>query len=350
MTLKDIAKKADVSQATVSRVLNNDSTLSVTEETRKKILAAVQELGYRTVRQRYPEKNGKNKSVKKIPDREGRAAEYRIGIAQMFELEEQLEDIYYFKLKSALDEACFSKKWTTAMLYRNEQKRFVKHDNIPLDGIIAIGRFTLEEISDFEEYTDNIVFLDSSPNEQKYFSIVPNYHLAIREMLHRFAEAGRRKVAYLGSVYTFGDTKDLSMDPRFYYYKNSLINRGVYDENLIIECEMNSRSSYKKTLDYLDAHQPDEYPDAVFVASDAAAPGVVKALNEKGIEIPGQMGVITFNNTSFSEFSNPPLTSVELFMRESVEAAVACMEALWRHTGVPLKITVPCALIKRGSA
>lgn len=55
-TLKDIAERAKVSQTTVSRVLNGDSTLNVTEETREKIFAAARELEYKTVRQRYQKK------------------------------------------------------------------------------------------------------------------------------------------------------------------------------------------------------------------------------------------------------------------------------------------------------
>lgn len=350
-TLKDIAERAKVSQTTVSRVLNGDSTLNVTEETREKIFAAARELEYKTVRQRYQKKRDLAARTAEQESREEKPEERerRIGIAQMFDVREQMEDIYYFKLKNTVDEVCFEKKWSVVMLYRDESKKFRTHDERLLDGIIAIGRFTPEEISGFHEYTDNIVFLDSAPDDTRYYSIVPNYHLAIRSMLERFRSRGRKRIAYLGSVRTFGDTKALTMDPRFYYYKNSLINRDGYEESLVIDCEMNSRSSYEKMLEYLDSHRPEEYPDAVFVASDAAAPGFVKAVRERGIRIPDQMGVITFNNTSFSEFSDPPLTSIEVFMRESVEATAMSMELLWKGRRLPMKLTVPCSLIDRGS-
>lgn len=349
-TLKDIANMAGVSQATVSRVLNGDPTLTVTEDTREKVLLAARELNYKTVGQRYShqKKPAASKTVHGLPDTDAEQGR-RIGIAQMFDIQEQMEDIYYYKLKNIVDEVCFSKSWTTVMLYRNNEKKFIKSSELPLDGIIAIGRFTPSEISSFHEYTENIVFLDSSPDALKYYSIVPNYHLAIRQMLSCFREKGRSRIAYLGSVFTFGDTKDLKMDPRFYYYKNSLQNQGSYDEDLVIDCEMNSRSSYKEMLRYLDTHQPSEYPDGIFAASDAAAPGLVKALWERDIQIPDQMGIITFNNTSFSEFSNPPLTSIEVFMKESVQATATSLDMLWKKEGIPLKITVPCSLVDRGS-
>ncbi len=350
-TLKDIAEKVKVSQSTVSRVLNGDPNLNVSDETRENVFTAARELGYKTVSQRYSKRLGEaGEKVKEEAIAESQSLpERRIGIAQMFEMQEQMEDIYYIMLKNILDEACFEKKWTTVMLYRDENKRFTKNDDRPVDGLIAIGRFSPEEIEDFHKYTDNIVFLDSSPDDMKYYSIVPNYHLAISEVLECFRAKGKERIAYLGSVDTLGDDKKLTMDPRYYYYKNTLNNQNQFDDKLIIDCEMNSRSSYQKVLEYLDGHMPEEYPDAIFAASDAVAPGLVKALHEREIQIPEQIGVITFNNTSFSEFSNPPLTSVEVYMRESAESTVMCMELLWKKKSLPKKIIVPCSLVDRGS-
>ncbi|RHP92708.1 hypothetical protein DXA07_07950 [Clostridium sp. AM54-37XD] len=60
---------------------------------------------------------------------------------------------------------------------------------------------------------------------------------------------------------------------------------------------------------------------------------MVKALQECGRQIPDDIGIITFNNTSFLEFSNPPLSSVEVFLKESAECAVLCMNLLWDESG-----------------
>lgn len=349
-TLKDIADKVKVSQTTVSRVLNGDPALNVTEETREKVMMAASELGYKTVKQRYRIKSRtRNEKALEAEETGESSEEKRVGIAQMFDLQEQMEDLYYFRLKNILDEVCFEKKWTIVMLNRNSERRFVKNDDTPLDGIIAVGRFSLSEIDDFHKYTDNIVFVDSSPDDQIYCSIVPNYHLAIRQMFQRFAKKGRERIAYLGIVDTYKVARDLTMDSRFYYYKNSLMSKGTFDEDLVINCEMNSRSCYERMAEYLDSHSEEEYPDAIFVASDAAAPGLIKALSERKIPVPERIGVISFNNTSLSEFSNPPLTSVDVLLRESADSAVYCMEKLWSGSKVPVKIIVPCSLVDRGS-
>ena len=327
-TLKEIAGLAGVSSATVSRVLNQDPSLSVTEETRKRVLETAKELGYRTVQQRY--QGSQLPEEVDVPKQNG-TVEKRIGIAQMYETQRLLEDIYYLLLKNVLDEICFERRWSTVMLFRNEQGHFVKHDEQPLDGIVAIGRFTQGEIEDFHCYTENVVFLDSSPDEEKYCSIVPNYHLAVRQSLQCFWAHGY----------------ELTMDPRFYYYKNSLLERGSYDPDLVIDCEMNSRSSYAAMKEYLQSKKP--LPEAIFAASDVVAPGLLKALREYQIQIPRDIGVITFNNTSLSQLSEPPLSSIEVFLQENADAAALCMELLWQKKIHPKQIIISCKLEERGS-
>lgn len=337
-TLKDIATLAGVSQGTVSRILNKDATLNVADKTRENVIRIASELGYRSVAQRY-----KKSDVAKGDGSEG---EIRIGVAQMYEMEELQEDIYYLVMHNLLEKECFAKGWTTVPLLRDKDKRFVKIDDKKLDGIIAIGRFTKEEISDFRKYSKNIVFLDSAPDEMHYFSIVPNYHMAVRHALSYFFKNGYEEIAYVGGVSTPNSLKEMKMDPRYYYYRNTLDIRGTFDENLVIDSEMNSNSSYEAMKQYLDKNgRP---PKAMFIASDAAASGVLKAVQERGYTIPGDTNIITYNNTAFSYGCNPPLDSIEVYIKEIVISSIWCMQQL--HEGAhPKKIVVPCELITRGS-
>ncbi|MBP3325041.1 MAG: LacI family DNA-binding transcriptional regulator [Coprococcus sp.] len=360
-TLKDIANEVGVSQATVSRVLNGDPAISVTKETRDNILLTAKRLAYKTVTQRVQEnaQNTLNSDWSIHDETAGTGKKVRIGVAQMFEISEQMEDIYYLQMKSTLDEVCFLKGWTTVTLSRNDKKQFVKNDDMPLDGIIAIGRFTKEEIQNFEEYTENIVFIDSNPEPLKYFSIVPDYHLAVRLAVNHCRKLGQNRIAYVGSVNTFNDNKNLTMDPRFYYYRTAMVNHDLFEDSLVIDCPMNARGGYAAMKQYLsevigrtEHHKQSEgkvLPDVLFAASDAVAPGVVKALQEAGIKIPEDIGMVTFNNTSLSEFSNPPLTSIEVFLTENAETATRCMDMLWSGRRFPKKIVVPCVLVDRNS-
>ena len=96
-TLKEIAEITKVSITTVSRILNNDTTLNVSTKTREEVLEVTKKLGYKTIGQRY-----KDRKTKK----------YKVGIAQMFELDEQKKDIYYIMMKNVLEEVCLEKnRW-----------------------------------------------------------------------------------------------------------------------------------------------------------------------------------------------------------------------------------------------
>lgn len=348
-TLKDIARETGVSQATISRVLNEDPTLNVTEQTRDNIIRVAKKLGYKTVSQRVQANTKKRQNQNTDEDKAmGQVAcMKRIGIAQMYELSQQQEDIYYIMMKQMVDEVCFAKGWTTVVLSRNAEKRFVKNDAEPLDGLIAIGRFTPSEVANFEEYTSNIVFLDSNPDAMRFFSVLPNYHMAVRQVLKYCWERKLLKIAYVGSVKTFDDVKELSVDPRFYYYRVGMQNKDMFDEDFVIDCEMNARSSYVAMQQYLDNHK--NLPEAFFAASDAVIPGVMKALREKNISVPQDVSIISFNNTSFSEFSNPPVTSIEVYPRENAIAAIECLEILWNGKTMPKKIVIPCSLVERES-
>lgn len=346
-TLKDIAGKVGVSQATVSRVLNGDPGITVTSETRDSILKAAKELNYKTVTQRVKEHSGSVSEMAAMTTIPPMLEQKRVGVAQMLELDKLSEDIYYLVLKNMVDEECFKNSLITVTLSRNEKGHFIKHDDLPLDGVIAIGRFSKDEIKDFEKLSDNIVFLDSCPEPLKYYGIVPNYHLAIRQMTTHCFDSNKRRLAYVGSVNTYDDDKKLSLDPRYYYYKNTMINRGLFDKNLVIDCLMNANSGYDAMNRYIENH--DELPEVLLAASDAVIPGVIKSLHEHNIRIPEDIGVVSFNNTSFSEFCNPPISSIEVFLRENASTAVMCMNFLWNGLRSPKRIEVPCNLINRGS-
>ncbi|MDO5785120.1 MAG: LacI family DNA-binding transcriptional regulator [Eubacteriales bacterium] len=333
-TLKDIAQLASVSQATVSRVLNCDPTLSVTNETKERVFRIANELGYRTT--------GRRTLRESVPEKKR-----RIGIALMLEFNEDKEDIYYLMMKSMMEEVCFAHRYTTINLFRNQNREFIVNDDVPIDAIIAIGHFTTEEIQSFHRYTDTIIFLDSSPDEQRYFSIVPNYHLAVRLAMDHFFERGHTRIAYVGSVRTYGDTKALVTDPRYYHYQTTMMNRNLFLDDLIISCKTTAQSGYEAMLRYLKAHQ--EPPTALFISSDTVAPGILRAVKEAGLSIPEDISIVSFNNTSLSEFADPPLSSIEVYMQENANAAIMCLELIWNGKGRPKKIVVPCELVDRGS-
>ena len=143
-TLKEIANVVGVSVGTVSRVLNNDSTLSVGDETKIKIFNVAEEMQYKTLKQRKSSDKSKTNKL-------------RVGIVEMYNPKEQLEDPYYLLLRSVVDKECFENEIEVVNLYKNnEEYRFIGEEFI--NGIIAIGKFDKSEIKSLNKLSENIVF------------------------------------------------------------------------------------------------------------------------------------------------------------------------------------------------
>ena len=157
-TLKEIADKVGVSLATVSRVLNNDSKIVVSDETKIQILRVAEELKYKTAKQR------KNK-INNI---------YVVGIVEMFDVAQQLQDPYYLFLRSIVEKQCFQKGIKVVSVFKKDGTYQLLEDT-KLNGIICIGKFTEEEVNQVSAISSNLVFLDSSPNDEIYDGVKTNF-------------------------------------------------------------------------------------------------------------------------------------------------------------------------------
>src|SRR3954451_24908871 len=143
-TIKDIAQLAGVSIATVWRVLNYDMTLSVSDETKKKIFEAAEELSY-----------------KKKPARKQDSG--RIALLQWYTEKEELEDLYYMSIRLGVENQC-RQHGIQVTKYFQDNYADLKDDDI--QGLIAIGKFSRKQVNDLLKMTKNIVFVDTSPDEE----------------------------------------------------------------------------------------------------------------------------------------------------------------------------------------
>ena len=231
-TIKEIADYVGVSSGTVSRVLNHDSTISVSDETKMKIFDAAEQLQYKTIKQR------KSESKEKI-------TKLRVGIVEMYNHQQQLQDPYYLLLRSVVDRECFDKGIEVVNIYKGDDGyKFIGDEE--LNGIISIGKFTKGEVNMMSKISDNIVFLDSSPNDHKFDSVKINYKLAINEALDYLVNLGHEEIGYIGSLKTLDDFKENNIDVRFKIYKEYMENKNIYDEeNVLNTDEMTAMSGYE---------------------------------------------------------------------------------------------------------
>lgn len=334
-TLKEIASKAGVSVSTVSRVLNHDSTILVTDETKMKIFEVSEELEYKTIKERKIKNKSNLKSLK-------------IGIVEMYDTIMQLEDPYYLMLRNIVEKECFNNNIEVIKLFKKDNG-YEYIGNVSLNGIIAVGNFSKEEIKYMKKISDTIVFLDSSPNEQAYDSVEINFKLGVTKALNYLKSLGHNNIGYIGIRYTLNDGKINEIDLRYKYYLEYMKEQNIFNENFNIECdEMTSLAGYKLMNDFLQNHK--QLPTAFFIGNDTVATGVYRALEEHNIVVGKDISIIGFNDSIICKHMNPPLTSIRVHIEYLAQSAVALMiERLNGNRSYAKKVLIPSELIIRDS-
>ncbi|WP_300381432.1 LacI family DNA-binding transcriptional regulator [Clostridium sp.] len=331
-TLKEIADKVGVSLATISRVLNNDSGILVSYETKAQILKVADELNYKTAKQR------KGKIFNKKID--------IIGIVEMYDVVEQLQDPYYLLLRSIVEKKAFENNISLVKVFKHEGGYELLED-IKLEGIIAIGKFTEEEVLNLSEKTSKIVFIDSAPNDELYDSVKVNYKLGVKQGLDYFVELGHKKIGFIGDEYTPGDNKVVSLDNRLKFFFEYMKSKEIFNPEYIINSEMTADGGYRAIIDYIN--NKGSMPTAFFTANDAIASGVIKGLKEKGVKVPDEISIIGFNDTIISQYVNPPLPAIRVRIEYLAEVAVELMLERLKDRSYPKKVIISSELILRNS-
>ena len=293
-TLKDIAKLADVSIATVSRVLNQDENLSVTEETRHRILTAADEIGYT--------KHKKIGNLKK--------EKHQVAIIQWVSEEDELD---YEMLR-----------------YFNDIPFSLAEEVI---GILCIGKFSREQITELESLGRSLVFVDSDTLLQGHPCVTTDFENAVQTALSYLTEQGCKSIGLLTGQEKTTDSTEIVPEPRLRSYRNYCIEKSIYDPLLILSGNFTVRSGYDLLASKIASGTP--LPDAYFAASDSLAIGALRALQENGINVPEDIQIISFNDTSLAKQVYPPLSSVTVYTEEMGRTA---MDVLNKQVLAPREI------------
>ncbi|QPA32931.1 LacI family DNA-binding transcriptional regulator [Thermaerobacillus caldiproteolyticus] len=330
-TLKEIAEKAGVSVATVSRVLNYDTTLSVSDETRKRIFEVAQELNYKTLRER-------NQQTAK--DR------LRFGLVHWYSELQELGDPYYMAIRLGVEKECFHRQIELVKLFKQNDS-YHSEWLTALDGIIAIGKFGPKDIEVFTSSTKHIVFVDFSPDEEQFDSVVVDFRQSVLEVLDYLIELGHEKIGYIGGR-EYVDGESLIKDEREATFYEYLYLKGMYDPQHVFTGHFTAEDGYRLMK---QAISHGALPTAFFIASDSMAIGALRALHEAKIRIPDDVSIVGFNDIPTSKFMQPSLTTVKVYTEFMGETAVELLvERLTTKRHISKKVVVPTKLIIRESS
>jgi len=331
-TIKDIAVRAGVSIATVSRVLNYDKTLSISSVKRKLILEVAEELEYETPRNRK-----KTKSKKKKIDA------LNIGILHFLSLEQELDDPYYIAIRLGIEKLCRDKKAQITKIYRGSEN-FTDAELKHLDGLVVIGKFSNSEIDRIEACCERVVFVDSSPREGRFDSVVIDAEDTVASTIEYLIKLGYRKIGYIGGKEKLAEYNTILGETRKKAFIENATKYNIYRSDWIFVGEFSHESGYRMMKDVLEL---DELPEVFFAANDNIAIGAIKALYEAGIKVPEQIGIIGLNDIPTAQYTLPPLTTVKIYSEFMGECAVELLLEQINGRKIPKKLTIPTKIIKR---
>lgn len=335
-TLKEIANAVGVSVGTVSRVLNNDNTISVGDETKIKIFNTAEEMQYKTLKQR--------RTINKE-----KISKLRVGVVEMYNPTQQLEDPYYLLLRSIVDRECFENEIEVVNLYKNndDEYKFIGEEGI--SGIISIGKFNKKEVKNLNKLSEDIVFLDSSPDDLTFDSVKINFKLGVHMALDYLMNLNHREIGFIGSFKTLDDCKEKNTDKRLEYYIDYMKINNLYNEEYVLDTKgMTSMDGYITTKAFIEGKA--KMPTAFFVGTDTLATGVLRALHEYGIKVPEDVSLIGFNDLIASQHTIPPLTTVRVQIENLASASVdLILERIIKDRKYCKKVVIPSRLVIRES-
>ena len=218
-----------------------------------------------------------------------------------------------------------------------------------LDGIIAIGIFESDEINKLRELSPNIIFIDSSPEEWEFDSIVVDLKYGTKKALDYLYNLGHKDIGYIGAKVIPHNSIDGNelINYREATYKEFMIDINNYREEWVFKGNFTPEDGYMLMKEALKLKK---LPSAFFIASDPMAIGAYKAIQEEGYSIPNDISIVGFDDIATAQYLSPSLTTVKIFTDYMGEIALeTLMERIREERHLSKKIVLPVKLIIRDS-
>ena len=327
--LKDVAEKAGVSIATVSYVINNTPSQSLSPETIKRVNDAIKELGYIPNQAARTLANNKSNLLGVlIPQTES-------GKEFMF------SNPFYGDFMSAAEYTARKSGYHILISGADSGQTYAEVARTRgLDGVIVVGMNDDEECRQLKALNIPVVLVDSYCEASGFHSICVDDkqggYMATKYLL----EKGLRKIAYVT-----GQINDKGVNYlRYQGYEKALEEFGLSPEKSLILAGEVSFEHGCKMGEYLAGLT--ERPDGVFVSADILAVGLCVGLREKGVRVPEDISIIGFDDSLLSRACDPPLTTIH---QDVADKGTEAVKLLINEDRTPQNKVFPLTLVERGS-
>ena len=325
-TLKDVAREAQVSLASVSRALNGTGV--VTERIRARVLEVAERLHY------VP-----NIGAQSLMARRTRM----IGV-----LLPALQGEYFAELIRGIDAAAQARG--LHLLISNSHSRADQFGAAlramfgRVDGLLVMApTFDANALQDRLQGTLPIVLISSVNNDSSRSAVHVSNTKSSDAMVTHLVSCGHRSIAHVS-----GPVANIEARERLLGYREALVRELPGANEYVIEGDFTEESGYRAVKEML-ARGP--LPDAIFAANDMMAIGCLSALAESGLNVPRDVAVAGFDDIPTTRFVSPPLTTVRVRIADIGSRALERLAAAIENPAgaQPFNDVVPGELVIRSS-
>jgi DNA-binding LacI/PurR family transcriptional regulator len=291
-TIKDVAKLANVSPSTVSRVIANNPKIS--DETKQRVYDAIEELKY------HPNAIARSLASKSTNT---------LGLVLPNEAEDLFKNPFFIQIMTGI--SVYAQKKGYYIMYafsksEEEELEFISSytGSKLVEGVILLTSRTNDKCIEFLREADFPFVVVGRPEITQGTMWVDNDNFQAMYKVVDYLIAKRHKsIAFIGGPRELNVSQD-----RLDGYKRALLAHGiVVDCNLIAEEQDFTEALGYEAMNRILKQAPK--PTAVVTTDDLLAYGAMKAINEKASE---KISVVGFNNTPLAAYQNPPLSSVDI--------------------------------------
>lgn len=325
--IRDVAKAAGVSVATVSKVLNGYTT--VNQQTKEKVLRIVKETRF-------------------TPNSAARALVGRRSMTIGMFLTTGLAHPFFAHILSGMEQSLKTMGYDLIYLTQihwAKEYSFVRHcQSRNVEGVIVFG--FQEDDADFSELIASgipTVFIDLDVKGERTGFISSDNETSLIEAMRYLAGLNHRRIAFLSAIESSYVTRQ-----RMRGYKNGLAEAGIaFDPEYVVASDFTKEGGYVAMRRILALPTP---PSAVICSSDVGAIGAMEAIREAGLSVPEDISVIGFDDIELAVHMQPPLTTIRQDTNTIGRQAIELLDAMITdERKQPPEAIVPTELIVRGS-
>lgn len=332
-TIHDVAKKAGVSVATVSRVINKNGNVAL--KSIKKVNKAIDELGY------HPN----------FLARDLRRSETN----RVLVLLQTISNPFYATIVKGIEDVAQKLNYSVMLcntdsdLEREKNYIDLLNKKVVQGAILLDTEMTKDELNIVAEENNIVLCCEYKKGVNVSHVMIDNY-MAAKKAVRHLLSLGHRKIALIG-----GDNHLSSTELRYNGYVDALTEAGItLDENLIFWSDNSSFKMGMRAMETIlySGHRP----TAIFAMSDVLAIGAIKLIKGKGLSVPDDIAIVGFDGIEYAAVMNPSLTTIiqpnydmgcvamEMLIKEMKDGVKNKQEIVLEHELVIRQSTVKSAL------